>query len=76
MKARYIVNKAKRLENRLRNLQFDIYNFQSELEDLGLQSHAELAGESGFELDVSKDKMKDLWEGCESAFCRKITKVS
>lgn len=73
MKARYIVNKAKRFEEKLRNLQFEIYSFQTELKDFGLTSFAELTGESGFELDVSQDKMKDVWQGVENAFCRKIT---
>lgn len=74
IKARQLVNKAKRLERRLRNLQFDIYNFSSELEDLGLKKSEELASESGFELDESQRKMNDLWRDLENAYCRKLTK--
>lgn len=74
MKARYLVNKGKRLEQKLHDLQFLIYAFAGELEDLRLNNFSELASESGFELDVSHSKMKELWEGIEQAFCRKITK--
>lgn len=74
MKARYLVNKGKRLENQLYKLQGLIYDFSSELDDLGLNKFSELATESGFELDVSHSKMKELWEEIENMYCRKITK--
>lgn len=74
MKARELVNKAKRLESRLQDLQFDIYIFSSELKDLNLTGLAEKVTEAGFELDVSHSNMKDVWKEIEAAYCRKITK--
>lgn len=63
--------KAEKLLQRLHDLQFVIYNFQSDLEDKAdnfksekkqeqYKKAAECAGESGFELDVSKSKMEDV----------------
>ena len=46
------------LLQRLHNLQWDIYNFQSKMEDKGHTKIAELIGESAFELDISKNKME------------------
>lgn len=76
MNAGQIIRKAKALENRLHRLQADIYDFSSALEDQGQKRFAEYATESGFELDVSHSKMKDIWQECEKAFGRKITPSS
>lgn len=46
------------LLQRLHDLQWDIYNYQSKMEDKGHAIIAELAGESGFERDVSQHKMQ------------------
>jgi hypothetical protein len=73
MKARYLVNKAKRLEKRLHDLQFDLYSFQNELDEVGLTGHAEQARDAAFELDASHYGIKDLWQDIEAAYCRKIT---
>ncbi len=73
MKARSYVNKAKRLEKKLHDLQGLIYDFSSELEDNGLAALSELASESGLELDTAHIKMKEIWQQIESAFCKKIT---
>lgn len=74
MKARYLVNKAKRLENKIHKLQAEIYDFSHELDEMNQTTFSELAFESGFELDVSHQKMQELWEGIENTYCTKITK--
>lgn len=75
MKARYFINRAKKLEQKLHDLQANIYDLSSELKDSHLINFAELATESGFELDVSHQKMNELWTQMGNAFCRKITKA-
>lgn len=73
MKARYFVNKAKKIEQRLRDLQFDLYNFDDELKDAGLSALADKVTEAGFELDVSHSNMQRVWQEIENAYCRKVT---
>lgn len=46
------------LLQRLHDLQWDIYNYQSKMEDKGNHVIAELIGESAFELDVAQHKMQ------------------
>lgn len=53
------IKRAASLLSRLHNLQSDIYYFEDHLDDKGLKSIAELVVESGFEMDVSQEKMKD-----------------
>lgn len=73
-KARYFVTKGKRLEQKLHNIQSEIYNLSSELEDAGQPGYAETVTDSGFELDVAHSKMKEFWTKFENAYCRKISK--
>lgn len=51
---------AKSLLKRIHNLQSDIYDFKDKLKEKGMQKESELAIESGFELDISWQKMEDL----------------
>lgn len=73
--------RAASLKNRLHNLQADIYNFASDLEDQAnnnlndkvgacLLKYSELASESGFELDVSHQKMGEIIDHATQTFGR------
>lgn len=83
MKASVYIRRAKALEKRLHNLQSDIYYLSHDLEDEAERNNneavkgillkcEELASESGFELDVSHIKMKEVYETIQNAFARKI----
>lgn len=48
------------LLQRLNDLQWAIYCYQTALENKGQAELAELAGESAFELDVAKQKMEEI----------------
>lgn len=54
------VRKAASLLKRLHDLQFDIYSFASHFDDRGFDQWSVLATESGFELDISHEKMDEL----------------
>ncbi len=73
MKWRYYIDRAKRLEQKLHDLQFEIYSFSSELKDEGLKNYAALAGASGFELDAAHQKMNELMKDIEGDYSKDHT---
>ena len=73
MRWRYYIDKAKKLEQKLQDLQGEIYSFTSEMEDINRDDWGDLSTSSGFELDEAKARMNELWKNIEEAYLQHPT---